>query len=389
METIGKYAFQSCGFTSITLPSGLKTIHDSAFMSCEDLTSITIPSTVSTIGENPFRSCSKLTSISVNSSSSYFSSVDGVLFNKNKTTLVIYPAGKSSTSYTVPSTVTAIADCAFYYVRKISSLTLSSSLTSIGAYAFYANIFNTITLPSSLTTIESGAFSSCSLTSITIPSGITTINNYTFTTCSNLTTVSLPRTVTSIGSGAFDSCSSLTTVNYDETESYYMANLGSHIGTNNDPLTNATWVFANPDLQYMTFELSSDGTYYILTGISSDFTKSTLEIPATFNNKPVKEIGSYVLSQGNYSGTIVSSITSVIISEGVTTINDRAFYFTRNVKSISLPNTLIKIGQYAFSECGITTITIPASVTEIGYDSFDTCQSLTSIVVNSSNTATS
>ncbi len=159
-------------------------IGSSSFYGCSGLTSITIPSSVTSIGMSAFYSCSGLTSINVSDSNPKYSSVDGMLCNKDQTKLIAVPNGKTS------------------------SIILPSSLTSIGSSAFEGcSGLTSITLPSSVRSIEFWAFFNCSgLTSITLPSSLTSIGSYAFYGCSGLTSITLPSSLKSIGSYAFDDC---------------------------------------------------------------------------------------------------------------------------------------------------------------------------------------
>ena len=114
-------------------------IADSAFGGCDNLTSITIPNSVTSIGDGAFEDCNNLASITVNSNNNNYSSQDGVLFNKNKTTLIQYPMGNTRTSYTIPNSVTSIGGYAFYSCDNLTSITIPNSVTSIGDHAFGYN----------------------------------------------------------------------------------------------------------------------------------------------------------------------------------------------------------------------------------------------------------
>ena len=172
--SIGDYAFWNCtGLTSITIQNGVTSIGTGAFWNCTGLKSITIPSSVTSIGVNVFYGCSGLTDITVDSSNPSFCSESGVLFNKDKTTLIYYPLGKTG-SYTIPDGVTAIGDYAFYYCSGLTSVTIPSSVTSIGESAFrHCTGLTSITIPNSVTSIVNLAFWDCdSLTIVYIPSGV-------------------------------------------------------------------------------------------------------------------------------------------------------------------------------------------------------------------------
>ena len=165
VTTIGDYAFDSCNsLTSVTIGDSVTTIGDVAFCSCDSLTSVTIPDSVTTIGYDAFYSCDSLTSITVDSNNKYYSNDKyGVLFNKNKTTLIQYPIGNTRTSYTIPDSVTTIGDWAFSYCDSLTSVTIPESVTTIGDWAFsYCDSLTCVTIGDSVTTIGVHAFYYCS-----------------------------------------------------------------------------------------------------------------------------------------------------------------------------------------------------------------------------------
>ena len=174
---IGWCAFSGCtGLKSITIPSSVTEIGGYAFRGCKGLKSITIPSSVTEIGENAFRGCKGLTSITADKNNKNYTSVNGVLFNKNKTEILAYPNAKSS-SYVIPSSVTEIGSAAFYDCTGLKSVTIPSSVKEIGIDAFSGCTgLKSVTISNGVTNIESWAFYGCTgLKSVTIPSSVAEI----------------------------------------------------------------------------------------------------------------------------------------------------------------------------------------------------------------------
>ena len=170
LTTIGRSAFSNCNvLTEIILPTSLESIGDDAFASCYELSAITIPGLVTSIGKRAFMFCSALQSINVYANNPAYSSLSGVLFNKDQTTLVCYPIGKTVTTYTVPNTVREIGVYAFESAKKLKTITLSDSISVINEGAFYnCSSLTKVTIPAAVDTIRDRAFYWCeALTSIT------------------------------------------------------------------------------------------------------------------------------------------------------------------------------------------------------------------------------
>ena len=220
VTTIGDYAFAGCrGLTSITIPDSVTSIGEGAFGGCTGLTSIVIPEGVKEIKENPFLMCYSLQGIEVNEKNKYYLSENGIIFDKDKKTIIAYPAGKTEESYEIPDSVTTIGDGAFGGCVRLTSITIPDSVTSIGDSAFWrCSSLTSVAIPDSVTAIGDSAFGECSnLTSVTIPDSVTSIGARAFYGCASLTSITIPKNVSSIGNYAFEYCDSLENVYFEET----------------------------------------------------------------------------------------------------------------------------------------------------------------------------
>ena len=217
VTSISSSTFASCtSLTSVTIPNSVTSIGEYAFYDCDckSLTSVTIPGSVTSIGLYAFASCTSLTGIWVAEGNSHYANdASGVLFNKDKTTLVQCPGAFAA--YTIPDSVTSIGDNTFDHCTSLTSVTIPDSVTSIGEWAFYW---------------------CTSLTSVTIPDSVTSIGDNTFDHCTSLTSVTIPDGVTSIGWRAFSNCTSLTDVYYAGSKAQWKAISISSTG-NDDLLT--------------------------------------------------------------------------------------------------------------------------------------------------------
>ena len=180
-------------------------IEDLAFIQCDTVKSITIPKTVSSIGEKVFNRCDNLKEINVENENTTYSSVDGVLFNYDKTELIRYPEGKKETTYIIPDTVTQIAELGFWRNQSLENILFPNSVIKIGANAFqFCSSLESVIIPNGVTTIEEFVFESCtSLTNVTFPNSICSIGDYVFYNCVSLTNLNIPDSVVEIGRDAF------------------------------------------------------------------------------------------------------------------------------------------------------------------------------------------
>ena len=354
----GSGTFRGCtGLSSVSFPNSVTSIGNYAFAECTGLTSVSIGSGVTFLGDRAFRNCTSLTTITVTDLNSVYSSMNGVLFNKNKTKLIKCPAREIG-SYTIPNSVTSIGDYAFNDCTALTSVSIPNSVIDIGDDAFsYCTGLTSISIPNSVTSIGNWAFSDCAgLTSISIPNSVTSIAGWAFESCNGLTSVSIDSGVTSIGYAMFRYCTGLTSVT--------IPNSVTEIG---GLAFESCTALASVSIPNGVTSIGG-GAFESCTGLTS------VSIPNS-----VTSIGG-----GAFGGC--TGLTSVSIPNGVTSIGDGAFSGCSGLTSISILNGVTSIGESAFARCsGLTSVSIPISVTVIGDGAFYSCTGLTAITVDPLN----
>ena len=421
--------------------SGTTGIADGAF-GCSSLTSVIIPEGVTSISDQAFNNCGSLTEISVAVDNTVYTSENGVLFDKAKTALLVYPAGKTEAEYVIPESVTSIGHSAFSCCCNLTSLTIPESVTSIGWSAFYnCSALTSVTIPDSVTSIGPSAFDVCnSLTSVTIGNGVTSIGDYVFCECRGLTSVTIGNGVTSIGDYAFLNCSSLADVAIPDS----VTSIGGWAFYNCSALANVTipdsvtsiggGAFYNTAI-YNTAERWTDGVLYIDNWL--------IEAKNTVSGDYVVASGTTGIADGAFydcqclmSLTISDGVTSLgretvicsslaeinvaedntvyasengvlfdkaktallvypagkteaeyVIPESVTSIGEGAFWCSSNLRNVTIPDSVTSIGDSAFECSGLTSVTIGNGVTSIGNNVFEGCSSLTSVTIGNGVTS--
>lgn len=391
-NTIPQQAFYSkTSLTSIKLPETISAIGVRAFWGCSGITgNLVIPNAVTSIGYGAFLSCN-LTSFSINNSS--YSTVDGVLFNADKTILIQCPIAKTG-PIIIPNTVTTISNSAFSgCVGLTGNLTIPNSVTTIGSFAFSdcKGFTGNLTIPNSVSSIKSGTFSNCKgfTGNLTIPNSVTSIENNAFCECSGFTgSLVIPNSVTSLELYAFAYCtgfkgtltlpSSLTTIGNRVFMgcSGFSGNLtipGSVTSIGESAFDGCKGFNGNLTIPNSVTSIG-EYAFYDCSGLTGN-----LNIPNS-----VTTIGAYTFFRcSGFDGTLT-------IPNSVTSIDNAAFYNCGNLTgNLVLPNTLTSIGSDAFYYCKRLTgnLNIPNSVTTIGDGAFEACN-LTSININNSNYST-
>jgi hypothetical protein len=387
ITNIGDEAFSDCySMTNVTIGTNVVDIGSYAFQYCSKLASVVIPGSVTNIGLETFAGCTILTNLTVAGQGHAYSSLNGVLFNQDGSTLVIYPQDLAG-SYVVPSNVTHIEDYAFNQCSKLTSITTDTNLLNIGESAFSGCFGVTnIILSSSLTNISDAAFAFCTnLPSIAIPAGVTNIQFGAFAECFSLTNCTvasqnpayssvngvvfdknqvtlivcpaglagsyvIPGSVTSIDEGAFAYCTRLWNVSFPGG----VTNIGIQAFYNCSILTNAPF-----PSNLVSIGASAFYDCAKLQGIS---------------------IGNSVTSIGGYAFGGCTSLTNAAIGNGVISLGDYAFEYCSSLRNASFGNSVTNIGISEFQNCSsLTSVTVDKNVASIGGLAFANCTSLTNL----------
>ena len=395
----------------------VKWIGYAAFRDCIGITSIVIPDSVISIAVSAFSGCTSLTEITVSPDNKNYSSVDGVLFNKDMSILVDYPAGNNRSTYTVPDGVTQIVDSAFSGCTSLSKVKLSNNLTIIEAGTFRGcTSLTEITIPDGVTVIRggwydydshNGAFSGCtslkeivipdsvtgigesaffgcqSLKEITIPDSVMGIGEYAFEGCTSLAEIVIPDSVTEIGWSAFSGCTSLSKVKLPNSLTkigdyafYYCKNLTEI--TIPDSVTEISWSafegctslaeITIPDSVTSIGEYAFSGCTSLSEITVSPDNKNYSSVDGVLFNKDGSEL--IVYPKGNKRSTYT-------VPDGVTKIEYGAFCDCTSLAEITIPGSVTEIGESAFSGCtSLKKITIPDSVTKIKDFAFKNCSTI-------------
>lgn len=321
-NTISDYMFNGCKLTSVGLPNSVESIGNNAF--CSSMTSISVPASVTSISSGAF-----------NGTAWYNSQPDGLVY-AGKVAYIYKGEMPSNTHINIKDGTLVINNSVFSNCSNLTSITLPNSLTKVGDYAFYR----------------------CSgLTSIDIPNNVTSIGMYAFQNCIGLTCIDIPNNVTSIGADAFWGCSGLTTI-VSEIEKPFEIGTNVFYSSNKDIYSTATLIVP-----------SGKKTAYQMTEGWKMFTNIVEVGEGGVIGQVFEADGIYYRIGENKTVSIKSGKTKVgdvVIPSQVT--------FNGNVYSVT------SIEMSAFDNCrGMTSVTIPSSITFIGYEAFCDCTSLTAV----------
>lgn len=349
----------------IYLSEGITEVYSGAFAIFSNTKEIHISSTVNNIMVRAFmhpnyteRGMDELSSIHVNENNSYYSSKDGVLYNKGQTELVVFPIGKD-TRYIVPNGVTSIGSNAFAFANELTHITLPETVIEINDGAFqYCRSLLQIVMPSRCTKIGRQAFLGCSsLESLSIPEGVTNVYENSLEGCKNLKTISLPSSLKSIGNYAFSGCLSLGKVELPES----VTSIGVDAFKNCDSLENFTIPKNVSLVNYYDYGYNPCPDCDSLINVFVDEENENFtSVDGVLFNKEKTELIAFPAGR--------SGVTT--IADGTKVIGASAFSGAKCLSNISLPNSLEIIGGNAFEYCTFDTIKIPDSVKIIEWGAF-------------------
>lgn len=362
-------AFLNCtGLKSLTISDSVKEIGKSAFSGCSALTSLSIGTGLTKLGTGAFAGCTSLstatmtarkTSLSesaISESNTSFTCKDGVIYGKNETVVCQMLAGRKSESYSMPSTVNSIAEYAFWDCENLKTVSLSSNLKEIPAYAF-----------SNCTGLEKAY----------VPYSMKSIQMKAFANCAKLSEIEIPESVSFIHETAFDGCILLA---------------GNGTKTKDDQDTEATKQTSKKENSLSSNSVSSDSVSENVQQIDGMETKEDANVIGK-----TKIIGGQalvlidrkqtnVISDGVSSNAIQNSKDENTISEDGTKVVKEAYYRNDAIKSYEFPDGIKEIEDFAFARSGLSSVTIPNTVTKIGYAAFYHCDELADVTIPESVT---
>lgn len=342
---IGKRAFYSCiSLKSVNIPDSVETIGERSFQSCGELLSISLPENVTTIGEYMFTYCRKLTSVTMGS---HVTEIGERAFSDCE----------SLTNIVLPDTVTTIKNYAFSGCTGAETIDIGDNVKTIGEYAFYrCSKLSSFTIGDKVESFGKYAFAYCTeLTSIEIPEKITKISAFAFSGNAKLASVDFGENIVEIDEGAFLN----TKIWVDSSEVVYVNNW--FIGVKDDAKSNSRFTI-NEETVGIASRAFLDCNIFTSISIPNSVKYigsyafySTKLMGIQFGNDEIQE-GEGVVHIGPYAFGWCKDLQTVKINgEELTVIDNYAFYGCSMLRALDLPNSVRRIGTYAFYNTGLWT----------------------------------
>lgn len=361
---------------SVEIGGDVSVIGNRAFYGCSALEELYLPDTYTAIEDYAFHTCSRLKSIEMSSKVS----VIGTYAFANCASLesITIPNGveiineatfyKSGiTEIVLPTSVTEIGEHAFRESAKLTKITLNNGLAKIGSNAFsQCSALAEINIPSTVTEIGERAFNACvSLEEIKLNEGLETVGDGLFYGCKGLKLIEIPASVTTFGKDMFIGCTSLNELVIDENNPEYASVDGVLYSKDLKTL-----ILYMPGREGEAFEIPSNVVRIEAYAFYSNEGLKSIAVPET-----VKEIGEYAFAN--------AKITSISLPSSIGSVPARAFYNCASLKEINLSAEIESIGDYAFYGIGIEEYTIPEHITQMGKYAFAKCEKLKTLVIPS------
>ncbi|MEF2920312.1 MAG: leucine-rich repeat protein, partial [Acutalibacteraceae bacterium] len=377
LETIGIGAFYGCDdLEELNIPDGVVSICSYAFSDNVSLKNIKIGSGCTSIHPQAFYECKAIENVTASEDNTVYSSDDGILLNKDKTAIMLYPKARSG-AYTIPNNITEIGEAAFCSCNNLTDIIISDSVTTIGNGAFNScGNLTEIIIGDSVTTIGNGAFGSCdNLTKVVIGDGVRTIGDTAFGYCTKLSQVKFGKNITSMGYSTFYEDEALTEV--DLSVCIGLTQIGNGAFQYNTSLSNLVLP--------KNLEIIENGAFhgcYSLTSLDINLSNLTsIGSEAFYNCYSLKTVnienGNDVII-GNNAFRYCHELESVTIGNGVKTIESHTFMQCGKLKNVKIGEDVESIGWTAFFECpALTTVEILSknisSISPGGFQNNDTC----------------
>ncbi|MBP5628388.1 MAG: leucine-rich repeat protein [Bacteroidaceae bacterium] len=391
VKQIADYAFDNRSFiTSVTFPNTLEQMGYCSFRWCKQLTSLNIPASLKAFSSSNFSECTSLQTVTIAAGSQMTKVDEAAFYNCNQLTTINLPNTiteigqnafiycKSLQSINLPS-LTKLGNSAFKSCEALQSITLPSSLTDMGREVFVdcralqtVNNFETLTL----TSVPYATFLRCySLTSITLPSTVTSIADYGFSECKALTSIAIPSSVTSIGYRGFYYCESLQSITLPSS----LTTLGQ------DAFAYCKSMQAVNNFEHTQLTTTDRAVFYGCESLQSITLPPTLKHLGNEAFNYCKSLTTVNLSSLETAGEYVFAncgLTSLTVPNTMTTLPRDFVSYCDSLRTVTLPEGLTTIARGVFYEDdALTTINMPSTLTSIGTYAFANCKSLPSITI--------